>query len=350
MKRHADKLNLRTKNKTKSDGVQTSRGNRPFERSHIYYILTNPIYAGRVRHGKVIHEGLHPHIIDPTIWDQVQNDLTSLAPKRGGHLKRSTQRPLLKGKLFDETGDRLTPSYTMKKGIRYRYYVSNRLLAKQDRSLRDQKGGWRLAAKPLETQLTNAIRNHLKAVLIKDLTGTSERDSIASLHTSLNAISVDPDISDILACVSKAEITPGKMQVVLCGEALANLVGVGFIHICPNAVKFDLPFKYRKRGAETKFIMDDAPAERDHVLIQNLAKANCYLEAIKGGRTFDEVAKANNTTARRFMQVIDFAFLAPDIVKSIMQGKQAVGLTSEYLQRHSLPANWHDQRQIIITL
>jgi hypothetical protein len=34
-------------------------------RGHLYWILSNPIYIGRLRHKGQIHDGLHPAIVDP---------------------------------------------------------------------------------------------------------------------------------------------------------------------------------------------------------------------------------------------------------------------------------------------
>jgi hypothetical protein len=48
--------------------------------------------------------------------------------------------------VFDETGERLTPTYAIKKGTRYRYYVSTSLLI-EDRSRISQK-----SAKPVDHQ------------------------------------------------------------------------------------------------------------------------------------------------------------------------------------------------------
>ena len=44
-------------------------------------------------------------------------------------------RHLLTGLLFDETGDRLSPVFTVKDGKRYRYYISNRLETTTERTL-----------------------------------------------------------------------------------------------------------------------------------------------------------------------------------------------------------------------
>ena len=41
---------------------------------------------------------------------------------------RASNPSLLTGMVFDETGERLTPTYAVKKGTRYRYYVSTSLI------------------------------------------------------------------------------------------------------------------------------------------------------------------------------------------------------------------------------
>jgi len=46
-------------------------GERPFTRGHLYKLLTNPIYIGRVPHGKMSHRGLHRAIIEKPLWDAV---------------------------------------------------------------------------------------------------------------------------------------------------------------------------------------------------------------------------------------------------------------------------------------
>jgi hypothetical protein len=46
-----------------------------------------------------------------------------------GQRERAQANPsLLTGMVFDETGERLTPTYAVKKGTRYRYYVSTSLI------------------------------------------------------------------------------------------------------------------------------------------------------------------------------------------------------------------------------
>jgi site-specific DNA recombinase len=54
--------------------------------------------------------------------------------RRAGNAVTRSDRPMaaepspLVGKLFDAAGERLTPSHAVKKGRRYRYYVSRALI------------------------------------------------------------------------------------------------------------------------------------------------------------------------------------------------------------------------------
>jgi len=106
----------------------------------------------------------------------------------------------------------------------------------------------------------------------------------------------------------------------------------------------------RKRGVETKLIIGDKSPELDDALIRNIAKAHHWFAMIKSGKTFDEIAATQATSKRRIQQIIEWALLAPDIVRMIVEGRQPVGLTSNWLLRHNLPIDWDEQRKLIATL
>jgi hypothetical protein len=62
----------------------------------------------------------------------------------------------LLGKIFDEAGNRLTPSHAVKNRRRYRYYVSRRLVTGTSQ---DKPDGWRLPAPQIEKLVADeAIR------------------------------------------------------------------------------------------------------------------------------------------------------------------------------------------------
>lgn len=314
-------------------------GGKPFERSHIHYILANPIYAGRVRHKTQIFEGQHPAIIEPAIWEQVQKLLVAKAARERGSAQRAPRSPLA-GKLFDETGDGLTPTHSQKNGKRLRYYISRRLIA--DRS-RKHPDAWRLPAEQVERLLADLVRRHLHqpdavTTLTRDLSATR----IAAVAEALASVSSQPDC---LAVVERANLRPGELTVCLSQQAMVDLLQCQPDQIRQSGLQIQSPFRMRRCGVELKLHIGEALPELDQTLVRNIVKARRWLEMIVEGRTFSEIAEAESTSKRRVQDVIDLALLAPEFLAQVASGKQPAGLTSDYLIKTGFPAIWSEQRQ-----
>src|SRR5262249_19464960 len=140
----ADRLGLRTKRRTTPHGAE--RGGAPFSRGHLYRVLSNPIYTGRIAHKGQLYPGQHPALIDEETWTAVRNQLAANA---GAHRRRpkAAEPSLLAGLLVDAQGERLTPSHAVKNGRRYRYYISAALSTATGN---DRGQNWRLAAREIE--------------------------------------------------------------------------------------------------------------------------------------------------------------------------------------------------------
>ena len=213
VKAEADRLRLRTKQRFTADGTRT--GGLPFRRGHLHCLLTNPLYAGRIRHQRRVYEGQHPSIIAPELWDAVQTQLQAGAakPRRRTPKGRAARSPLA-GKLFDETGDRLTPSHTKKKnGQRLRYYVSRRLI---QHSGQKDLSGWRLPAPMLEQTVVHLIRQHVDATTFSaSLIHAPTMQELASVRRFLDGLcsgSNDDSASaaPLLRLIRRVDISPGS--------------------------------------------------------------------------------------------------------------------------------------------
>jgi len=93
----------------------------------LYLIIQNRLYRGEIPHKGNSHPGEHPAIVEKPLWDDVQAVLAANRVERATGA-RARHPSLLTGMVFDETSQRLTPTYAVKKGTRYRYYVSTSLL------------------------------------------------------------------------------------------------------------------------------------------------------------------------------------------------------------------------------
>jgi len=196
-------LGLRSKKRKSTKGVPY--GDIALGRGHIHHILTNPIYAGRIRHRDKTYKGLHEAIIEPKIWDAVQARLQAKAAyKRGDGKKAKNSSPLI-GKLFDETGDRFTPSHSSKRGKRHRYYISHRLVK---RAGEKDLSGWRLPALQLEQQITKTMREHLAIAATPAMVNELTSEEIVRIRAEVELVGLDQ--KKLFALIGRIDIAAGS--------------------------------------------------------------------------------------------------------------------------------------------
>ncbi|MEM7461496.1 MAG: recombinase family protein [Pseudomonadota bacterium] len=332
-------------------------GSVPLSRGHLYRILANPIYKGCIRHGNDLYSGLHEAIIEKETFDRVQMMLAIKASNRRTRTN-ITQPHLLTGLLFDETGDRLSPTHANKKGRRYRYYISNRLI----QARRRDKDGWRLPAKQIESiilnEITRLLRNKVRlldmcgyrdcntetaqititagAALANELETANTEDVKQRLQTILNRIVLQRD--SITLRIDRFGLT--KMLGVTSDSQSDGEVGLFIIR---------LPIQLRRRGVEARLVLTEKPnsySSLDPNLIRLLGQAHSFFDKLSSGecKTISELAHITGSNAAEISRILPLAFLAPEIARAIMSGRQPVELTAEALKRlDHVPYLWKDQ-------
>src|SRR5690606_28312011 len=104
-----------------------------------------------------VYPGQHLAIVDETLWDQAHAILAENRVQRanGGDARSPS---LLVGIVYHANGERLTPTHAVKKGTRYRYYVSQSLITK---TVRDSTESMRIPAANLESLIIGRVRRLL---------------------------------------------------------------------------------------------------------------------------------------------------------------------------------------------
>ncbi len=336
------------------------KGGADFSYGHIHYILTNPVYAGRIRHHAKVYPGQHPPLIAPGIWDGIQEQLRSDSAKgrtftmRNRKGARKSASPLA-GKIFDQTGDRLTPSHSKSaKRRRLRYYVSHRLVRG---TARRDPSGWRLPASELEAKVASLIRRHMSSPeFLVGVLHDATTEETAELGTKLSSLgksepgTSDDAHDDHLELAGRIDIAPGEIHISISAEHLAGVLNLDQTRVNDDVLDITSPFQHRKRGVETKLIIGDELPDIDQTLLRNIGRAHRYFDLVRSGKTFGEIAKTEGVSKRRIQQLIELAFLAPDVIHSVRQGKQPMGLTSDWLMRHAFSPTWSEQREQFSTL
>jgi DNA invertase Pin-like site-specific DNA recombinase len=259
--REATKLRLKSKLREGRDGSQ--RGGSLMGRGQIHHVLANQVYAWRIRHKLQSFDGQHDAIIDPGRWETVQASLMGSSAKPRSTPAAAHPSPLA-GKLFDETGDRLTPSHASKGGKRYRYYVSLRLVT----GGADDGTGRRLPAGQLERDLVRAVQMHLTDCFTRGQIGAGDAPTIKRLRAVADALG---DLS--LTLIRAAKLRDGTFRIDLDPDALAETTQVTKESIRPETLSLRRPFRQRRRGVETRLVIGQAQPARDDILIANVARA-----------------------------------------------------------------------------
>lgn len=99
------------------------RGGKAFTKSSLFRLLTNSIYTGVVTYQGTVYPGEHEGIVDPDIWQRVQ-DILRHNGRTGGKDVRNKYGALLRGLLYcAPCGTAMIHSLTSRRDKRYRYYV-----------------------------------------------------------------------------------------------------------------------------------------------------------------------------------------------------------------------------------
>jgi site-specific DNA recombinase len=155
LKDDLDRQGIRSKLRAYANGKLV--GGVSLSRGMLYRLLSNPVYIGRVSHKENIYNGQHDGIIPQDLWDAVQRKLADNHANRTSRTNAS-HPSLLAGLLYDETGDRLSPTHANNHGKRYRFYISHRLMTQK----RKNADGWRLPAAELEQTVLPALTQALR--------------------------------------------------------------------------------------------------------------------------------------------------------------------------------------------
>ncbi len=167
-----DRRGIRTKANGRTDG--RLRGGIRFGVGSLAHLLKNRFYVGEVVYRGEVHRGEHEPILDRDLFAAVQAKLVANAVARQVRLKGSPA--ILTGRIFDDRGNRMSPTHSNKLGVRYRYYVSHALLQQR----KAEAGSIaRVPAPEIEAFVLDGVRKHRASIgEVEHPTTIADRDLI----------------------------------------------------------------------------------------------------------------------------------------------------------------------------
>ncbi|MCT2558021.1 recombinase family protein [Tsuneonella sp. YG55] len=352
----AEELNregYRTKIQRRSSGPH--RGGCIYRRGTLYHLLSNRIYCGCIVHKGKAYAGEHEAIVEEQFWDEVQAMLAANAAGSARRLKHK-HPSLLVGKVFDGEAREMTPSHATKSRRRYRYYVTRP----------DQLDGtraWRVSAHDLEQLVCSSIAAKLAdGQFMIGHAGSADTDAdqlqaataeagLATATLRSGHANARAELLDLL--VRQVLLHEERVEVELDTDALVKRLGLDVGSLAPDPLIINIPAIRVRRGHQLRLVIsgpEDArakPRRRDDKLVALVAEAHQarQLVLVNPENSIASIARGQGRCRTRLAKLVALACLAPDIVTSILEGRQPEHLTASRLLSKPLPLAWTDQRR-----
>ncbi|MEE1656750.1 recombinase family protein [Microvirga sp. CF3062] len=311
----------------RTDGAGKQSGGGLFGQGHLYKILSNPLYIGEIVHKGQRYPGQHEALIDPALWEAVQLRLAEQA--QAFKNRRRASDALLLGRLFDDRGNAMSPSYAQKGSIRYRYYTSQALLQGRKAEVGSRP---RVPAAELEQVVLDHLRNCPLPSGVPPLTNPDGKLELMDTRTLIEAL------------LEKVVVSKGKVALSFKSEE-----GNGQK---PIVAEIDWSPKpgTRKReiiqaGSQSSRAMRSEARSR---LLIALTKARQWLAEIIADPdvTMQTIADREGCSERSARMTLNLAFLSPEIVRAVIDGTLARGAGMSGMT--DLPISWIDQMKVIL--
>ncbi len=297
-----DRLGVVSKRREGAGGILAG-GNR-FSRGALYTVLQNPIYRGVIGHQGKVYPGQHEAIVDAELQQRVQQKLAG--NRRARALSETADEPsLLAGLIVDRDGQRMTPTHAVKKGRRYRYYVSTQLIS-GTRS--DHAKGWRIPAGDIEVLVLDRLcaffaserdlgdtlsRFNLDASAVR-LAMTMARQLVGG-WASIPPIELRELVRSVVETITVddervvASVKPTEVATILLGNK-----GIIPKDRHSDAIELTIGAKLRRAGKGIRLVVGGGVAEKpDAQMIALLRDAHATRDALLLGRdaTIDAMAQ-----------------------------------------------------------
>jgi len=303
-------------------------GGCSFGRGALYHLLKNRIYRGEVVHKGMAYPGEHKAIVDEELWSAVQARLANNRTRR--RQSRIETSALLAGLIYDDRGNIMSPTYSVRRGNRYRYYISSALL--HDR-------------RPDAGSLARVNADDVERLVVDVLGRELSRPALST--DGLSAGWSTETRSLVRDTVERVVVQCGQVQIIRKPAATSAAAAPDEDGDPPQT--HVVPWAAPRHRSRKEIIVpggrDSPPRRLNHALVIAIARAKLWMRDLHGGKYADtiEIARRFQLSDAHVRRILRFGYLAPDIVEAIVEGRQPRAMTVKRLLQR-IPCAWADQR------
>lgn len=300
-------------------------------------VLRNKAYIGLVGHKGTWYPGEHQGIIPIELFEQVQ---AVMADNRINRQHYDPKKSLLSGKLYDDKGNAMSPSWsTGCSGKTYRYYVSQAIIRKEPSKLGK-------IGKVSLPQLENFIdswfeRSLLDKTKLYQYVQYFEVSKQKKLLQLLSSYTITRDIEKAL--IKHIKLRYNEVEITLHTEQVVELFNAIYETREMRLLKqeelkqentYTEPYHISTIANGEKIIVGQfvEPKKRPNTeLIKILNQAYAWHQDILDGKTTQEIANREKVCVQYVRRILNLSFLSPKIVRSILNGTQPADCTLKKL-------------------
>ena len=314
-------------------------------------ILRNKAYIGLVGHKGTWYQGEHQGIIPTELFEQVQN---VMADNRINRQHYDPKKSLLSGKLYDDKGNAMSPSWsTGCSGKTYRYYVSQAIIRKEPSKL--GKIG-KVSLPQLESCIDSWFERFLREKpKIHPYIQHFEVSKQMKLLKLLSSYTITRYIEKaLIKCV---QLNPNEVEITLHTEQVLELLNAIYDIremrlLKPDELKqesvYTEPYHIGTIANGEKIIVGQfiEPKKRPNTeLIKILNQAYKWHQEIINGASTQNIAKRDKVCGQYVRRILNLSFLSPKIVRAILNSTQPAECTLKKLLSIK-SSNWQEQEQL----
>jgi site-specific DNA recombinase len=221
---------------------------------------------------------------------------------------------VLQGKIYDDRGNRMSPSYSTKNGIRYRSYVSSALL--RGRTAEVGSLG-RVSAVEIE----DAVRTAVNARPLE----RSDRNN---------------GVSDAIEVVERVVVARDELTIYLApvGDPADN----------DATMQIRIPWAVKVSNPAGSVDYGENVGARNEGLVQSVGRAHAWNHSLLTGThaSVEKLAEANGLHPKIVRQALRLAFLSPEVTSAILEGGRPLGFSLARIPK-LLALQWSDHRRLL---
>ncbi len=325
----------------KKENVRT-RADKEFYKGELYHMLSNKVYIGKIVHKDNVYEGKHNGIIDEITFEKVQKLLYENKVDKICGTKCSSNS-LLTGLIFDDNGNRMSPSHSNSHKRKYRYYVSQ-AIKKYNKS---QAGSVsKIPAGEIEKFVILTTKEFLqnKKQMQKILSKFDVNKQIELIKIAKNIEDyTDPKI--IKSVVNKVIVSDKTIEVTFDANAVREILGLLYQgdkitlippskEIEPITIKKSIKISQPSRTGNILILNakeTDAPIPNPY-LVNAIVKSYYYHKQIQNGKTIEDLQKEENLKDSKYIRnILNLKYLLPDLTEQILNGTQPEDMSLQKL-------------------